>query len=262
MHYNPDKHHRHSIRLKGFDYSQAGLYFITICVQGKVCLFGKVGVSNKEGDHEGRPYDGRISSKMIFLNDAGEMVKREWLKIPNRFPNVRLHEFVIMPNHFHGIIEIIGQSIDDVPVGATLVVAPPSETMKNDKISMRNNGATLEHVGDTMENDGMTLKNNGAIMENNGAIICNNGATMEHNGATTRVAPTVGQIIAAFKSIVTVEYIRGVKHLGWKPFADSLWQRNYWEHIIRDYQTYQNISLYIVTNPENWQSDILISIED
>lgn len=62
-------------------------------------------------------------------------------------------------------------------------------------------------------------------------------------------------MLGAFQSIVTVEYIRGVKTLGWKPFNGKLWQRNYWEHIIRDEQAYQNISNYIINNPKKWDED-------
>jgi hypothetical protein len=75
--------------------------------------------------------------------------------------------------------------------------------------------------------------------------------------ATTRVAPTitVGGIIGAFQSIVTVEYIRGVKKHDWQPFNGKLWQRNYYEHIIRNEQSYKRISNYIIKNPENWKKD-------
>jgi REP element-mobilizing transposase RayT len=81
-HYNPNIHHRHSIRLKGYDYSQAGFYFITICVHDRECLFGEIEIN-----------------KMV-LNNAGNMVETEWLKIPGRFPNVQLHQYVVMPNHY------------------------------------------------------------------------------------------------------------------------------------------------------------------
>lgn len=217
MYFNSDKHHRRSIRLKGYDYSQAGLYFITICVQGKVCLFGRVENNEKEGDHEGRPYEAQCPAKRMILNDVGEMVEREWLKIPNRYPNVQLHEFIIMPNHIHCIIEI-KKICDDVSVGATLVVAPIHEP---------------NHTP-------------------NQNIITSNGL-----GATTRVAPTVSEIIAAFKSIVTVEYIHGIKQFGWHPFDKKLWQRNYWEHIIRNSKSYENISNYIINNPVKWEIDSL-----
>ncbi|MFK8009815.1 MAG: transposase [Saprospiraceae bacterium] len=168
--YNPKKHHRRSIRLKDYDYSQEGLYFITICVQNKVCLFGKI----EEG-------------KMIF-NSAGEMIEKEWLKIPERFPNTILHEYVVMPNHFHAIIEIL-----------------------NDQI--------------------------------------------EHGEKLQTIASSMGDIIGAFKSIVTNEYIQGVKKLDWKPFNKRLLQRNYWEHIIRNTNSFLTISNYIKENPVNWKHD-------
>ena len=96
MTYNPDIHHRRSIRLKGYDYSQAGLYFITICIQNRACLLGKI-----------------INGEMN-LNEAGTMVKNEWFKLPKRFSNIKLHENIVMPNHFHAILEIT-----DDPVGVT-----------------------------------------------------------------------------------------------------------------------------------------------
>lgn len=189
MKYNPNIHHRRSIRLKGYDYSQAGLYFITICVQNRECLFGKI-----------------VDGEMI-LNDAGKMTNNEWMKIPERFTNVQLHEYVVMPNHFHAIMQI---------VGATLVVAQNDTDAQN----------TVD----------------------------------DKKGQPQGIAPTgkpkpVGDMVGAFQSIVTVEYIRGVKQLGWQSFNGKLWQRNYWEHIIRDEQSHQRISDYIINNPQNWNND-------
>jgi REP element-mobilizing transposase RayT len=82
-------YHRRSLRLKDYDYSKAGYYFITICTQDRLYLFGEV-----------------VDGKMI-LNDAGKMVERLWYSIRDDFQNIYLHEFVVMPNHIHGIIEII-----------------------------------------------------------------------------------------------------------------------------------------------------------
>jgi hypothetical protein len=75
--------------------------------------------------------------------------------------------------------------------------------------------------------------------------------------APTAKPKTVGDMVGAFQSIVTVEYIRGVKQHGWQPFNGKLWQRNYWEHIIRDELSYQRISEYIINNPKNWDNDKL-----
>ena len=88
MTYNPIIHRRRSIRLNGYDYAQAGAYFITICTKNRQCLFGRV------------EYD-----KMI-LTDAGNIAYNEWLKTPQIRPNVVLDVFIIMPNHIHGIIII------------------------------------------------------------------------------------------------------------------------------------------------------------
>jgi REP element-mobilizing transposase RayT len=182
--YNPNIHHRRSIRLKGYDYSQAGLYFITICVKNRECLFGNIA-------------DGEM-----ILNDAGQMVESEWLKLPERFKNIQLHEYIVMPNHFHAILEI---------VGATLVVAQKNTVAQN--------------------ND---------------------------KGQPQGIAPTgktVGDMVGAFESITTVEYIRGVKNKNWKTFDGKLWQRNYWEHIICNEKSYQTISDYIINNPLKWNDD-------
>jgi putative transposase len=99
MTYDPDKHHRRSIRLKGFDYSRSAAYFITICVQNRDCLFGT------------------ISQNQLLLNDAGKMVSDEWLALPSRFPSVILDKFIVMPNHFHGIIYISPDAVNNPTLG-------------------------------------------------------------------------------------------------------------------------------------------------
>lgn len=78
--YNPNIHHRKSIRLEGYDYSKEGLYFITICCKDRLCLFGK------------------IENDVMFLNDMGIVAKKCWLEIPNHYPNVILHEYIIRRN--------------------------------------------------------------------------------------------------------------------------------------------------------------------
>lgn len=86
MTFNPEIHHRRSIRLREYDYSSASAYFVTVCAHGRECLFGNIA-------------DGEMR-----LNYAGRVVEQVWLKLPERFPYVALDECVIMPNHFHGII--------------------------------------------------------------------------------------------------------------------------------------------------------------
>ncbi len=104
MKYNPDTHHRQSIRLSGYDYSQIGAYFITIITQDRINLFGEI-VDNE-----------------MQLNDAGCMVIRWWEELNHKFPLVETSEYVVMPNHFHGIVVISDA------VGADLCVRPNSDT--------------------------------------------------------------------------------------------------------------------------------------
>ena len=100
-HYNPKIHHRRSIRLSGYDYSQEGAYFITICCQDKVCRFGTV-----ENDK-------------MMLNECGLIAANEWIALPNRFINIEVDVFQIMPNHIHGIIIVkdVGATARDCPYG-------------------------------------------------------------------------------------------------------------------------------------------------
>jgi putative transposase len=197
MSYDRAKHHRHSIRLKGYDYSQAGLYFITICTQNRACLFGE------------------IKNGVMMLNDAGWMVEKWYYELQNKYPDKRCHEMVVMPNHFHCIIENIATdaTISDAHVGAPLRGRP-----KNDERGRPEN------------NYGIDNKKYGA---------------------------TIGDAMDWFKTMTTNAYIRGVKTNNWQPFDKKIWQRNYWEHIIRDERSYIKISEYIINNPAKWDNDSL-----
>ena len=98
MNYNPAKHHRKSIRLKGYDYSQKGLYFITICTHHRNPLFGKI-----------------EKGKMI-LNEYGEIAAEEWERSEEIRNEIELCEYIVMPNHFHGIVKIIAGANGRSPV--------------------------------------------------------------------------------------------------------------------------------------------------
>lgn len=154
---------RHTVRLPGFDYSSANWYYVTICVHERERFFGKI-------------FDGRMIS-----SPAGRMIELEWLKLRIRYLNIRLDKFVVMPNHFHGIIQLIR--------------------------------------------------------------------------AGTRPAPTLGTIIGNYKSITTHEYIDGIRKYTWPSFKNKLWQRNYYEHVIRDEQDFDHVKKYIIENPINWTKD-------
>ena len=196
MKFDPQKHHRRSSRLKNYDYSQAGAYYVTINVQNRECLFGEI-----------------VDFEMI-LSDAGKMIEEQWLALIERFPNIELDVYQIMPNHSHGIIVIVE------PVGATLAVSH--------RRARGTNGGVARNM-DTKDIHG--------------------------NGAGIKPAPTLGDIIGAFKSITTHEYIKGVDNKNWLQFHKRLWQRNYYEHVVRDEADLNRIRDYIQSNPANWDED-------
>jgi REP element-mobilizing transposase RayT len=176
MPYNPDIHHRRSIRLKEYDYSRSGAYYVTVCARNRECLFGEI-----------------IDGQMI-LNETGKIADAEWRQLHNRFYGIDTSVFQIMPNHIHGIIV----------VGATLAVAQTRA-----------------------------------------------GATR----AGASPAPTVGEIVGAYKSLVA----NGCRKLydEKNEILGTLWQRNYYERIIRSDDEYRRIAEYIINNPANWEKDAL-----
>ncbi len=157
MKYNPDKHHRRSIRLKGYDYSQPGFYFITICTWQRECLFGE------------------IKNAQMHLNRLGEVIQYNWHLLAQKFSNIRLDTFIIMPNHIHGILHISQQLKIDLP-----------------------------------------------------------------------------EIIRSFKttSARRINQLRATQGI-------PVWQRNYYEHIIRNHETLTKIRQYITDNPQSWERDQL-----
>jgi REP element-mobilizing transposase RayT len=184
-HHDSDKHHRHSLRLQEYDYTREGAYFVTVCLKDRTCLFGDI-----------------LDGKMI-LNDAGLTVEKCWNDIPAHFPHIELDEFVVMPNHVHGIIVINCR------------------------------GESRIRPGDCHEP--------------------NSGDHKDRPYGTT--AGSVGRIIQAFKSRITHEYVMGVRQQRWTPFNGKLWQRNYYEHIIRDDASLNLIRQYIMENPLRWAED-------
>jgi len=242
MKYNPDIHHRRSIRLKGYDYSQTGLYFITICTQNRLCLFGEI----KNGE--------------IILNDAGIMIDKWWNELKHKYRNIKLHEQIIMPNHLHGIIQIINETGS---VGADLRVCPDSDlrvcpdsdlrvcpdsdlrVCPDDTWQTSKTGQSHRIAPTGTEKSGERTLGERAL----GERALGERALGEHIGSPLHA------MIQWFKTMTTNEYIRGVNNNGWPRFNKKLWQRNYYEHIIRNEKSCCQISEYIQTNPLKWQDD-------
>ena len=182
MTFNPTIHRRKSIRLQGYDYSQAGAYFITVCTHNRVPLFGEI-------------VDG-----VMVLNSAGQIVEKCWCAIPEHFPQVTLDEFVVMPNHVHGIIT----------VGANNHLPQHYLPLPSDETPIQSNEPPrpLQH-------------------------------------GTSR---TIGSMVRGFKIGVT-RWFRANTDI------HAVWQRNYYEHIIRNEDAYLKIAEYIQTNPQRWETD-------
>ena len=163
MTYDPAIHHRRSIRLPGYDYTQAGWYFVTLCTQDHVCLFGRI-------------VDGRMQ-----LNSPGRMIDMAWNRLPDHQRNVEIDTHIVMPNHVHAIV----------------VLLPGDEERPL----------------------------------------------------------SLADIVRRFKTFTTRHYVIGVKRHGWPPFSGRLWQRNYYEHIIRNERSLNKIRQYIADNPARWPDD-------
>ena len=164
---------RRSVRLRDYDYSQAGLYFVTICTFQKACLFGE------------------FRGGKLILNELGKLVQKIWLQIPVSRANTTLDKFVVMPNHVHGIIGIL----EDENTGKCATVTSSTKTLPSGSL-----GATI------------------------------------------------GQ----FKSVVTKQS-RALPY----PPRPPIWQRNYYEHIIRNENELNEIRKYILENPARWTNDDL-----
>lgn len=191
-----DQHYRRSIRLPGYDYTQAGAYFVTICTHNRQCLFGAI-----------------VNSEML-PNHAGRVAEACWLAIPNYFPRVKLDAYVIMPNHVHGIIVIADHD----------------------------NGL---NAGGHPESD---LANTNVGAKYFSPLQPSTAARQPPPHRQRGTSQTIGSIIRGFKIGVT-KWFRANTEIY------TVWQRNYYEHIIRNDISLQRIRQYIADNPLQWNMD-------
>ena len=173
MGYDPEIHHRRSIRLKGYDYSQDGGYFVTLCAKDKACLFGRI-------------VDGEMRS-----NRVGDIVTNCWAWLGEQYDYIQLDRWVLMPNHFHGILRIDGA--------------------------------------------------------------CRGGSRTALTGESRQeivIPKPLGRLIGAFKTVSTKQ-VNQLHQQSGRP----LWQRSYYEHVIREEEELVEIRKYIANNPANWDKD-------
>jgi len=175
---------RKQIRLRGYDYDQPGAYFLTICTQNRECLFGDV------------------ANGMMQLNDTGLMVQETWRQLPSHYPHIVLDEFIVMPNHLHGIL---------------VITAPPP-----------NVGAVHEpSPSDDTDTD--------------------IGAIRESPLQRRAILP---KAVGRFKMVTAKQINQYRQTPGW-----PVWQRNYYEHIVRTENDLNPIRNYIISNPAQWAQD-------
>ncbi len=228
---------RKSIRLKGYDYSQAGLYFITICCDDRKCLFGKIS-------------DG----KMIF-NETGNVANECWLQIPKHFPNAILHEYIIMPNHVHGIIELIPEILvgiqDNEPRTQNIEWAQNIERVQNVEPRQNEFQKIIPHsIGSIIR--GFKIGVTKWIRQTSERSV--RAENIQPQPENSQPQPENSQ--PQPENIQPQpENIQPQPENIQPQLLKSIWQRNYYEHIIRNYQAYQNISNYIINNPTKWDDD-------
>lgn len=180
--FDPQKHHRCSIRLPEYDYSQPGAYFVTIVAWHRECLFGEV------------------AGGEMLLSKFGLVAKQQWEKLPNRFTNIELGASMIIPNHMHGIIVIMAG---------------------------RGTAENLKGLGDEPSRRAPT-----------------------HEQFQKPVKGSIPTIVRSYKSAVSyrINLIRGTQDI-------PVWQRNYYEHVLRNERELQNKTDYINANPLLWEED-------
>lgn len=172
--FEPENHDRRSIRLQGYDYSQSGAYFVTICAANRRCLFGE------------------IVAGEIQPNNNGTIVSEQWFGLPNHYPNIKLDQFALMPNHIHGVIHITDGSPTNVGAGFQ-----PAQSPRENK---------------------------------------------SHHG--------LPEIIRGFKTY-SARKINELQDAKGRP----VWQRNYYEHVVRSETSLHAIRTYILENPLKWHED-------
>jgi REP element-mobilizing transposase RayT len=216
MPFDREKHHRRSIRLKGFDYTRGNAYFVTVCSYQRECIFGNV------------------SDGLMVLNEQGKCIEKAWLETAAKRPGIKLDEFIIMPNHFHGIILIVDQC------RGTACRAPGD----------RGNGLKYSATpgrGTPCLCDALINKKNPETL---GTARCapTNELAIERFGRP--ISGSLPTIIRSFKSAAG-KYVNESRRSPGTP----VWQRNYYERVIRDHDEFRKMTEYIRFNPINWPAD-------
>ncbi len=252
MPYDANIHHRRSIRLPGYDYTQEGAYFVTMVTAHRECLFGEV------------------VEAAVRLSPLGMVAAACWQAIPQHFPGVELDVWVIMPNHVHGIIVLPGSAV----VGGASVAdaAGPGSVSAGARLGVgAQHAAPLPGIASppgvatpTPDSSAPGAPPPGVAAPppaTVGAPVGAHRVGAQHAAPLPGIAPapdvprvapgSLGAIVRSFKSAVTKQ----AREMAWMPGV-PLWQRNYYEHIVRNERELERLRRYIDENPERWELDL------
>ncbi len=190
------------MRLKGYDYSKPGYYFVTVCTQNKKCLFGD------------------IRNRQMVLNSTSRVVEKVWNELPEHYQHVELDAFVIMPNHVHGIIILRPEPIVEAGLKPACMVDSDSRAHSIVREGFKPVGKTKSIVGAGFK------------------------------PAPTAKRHALPEIVRALKTFSA----RRINEIRNTPGV-KLWQRNYYEHIVRNENELNEIRKYIQENPLKWETD-------
>ena len=243
--YYPELHHRRSIRLKGYDYSQEGAYFITLCVRDRENLFGKI-----------------VNGKMV-LSEAGKIAYDEWIKTPELRKNIELDAFIVMPNHLHGIIIIKeayhkGEDTDtgkgeDTDTGKGELHSPKDDL----QYMVVSEDRDMGFFGD--QKKGVSEDKEKGVSEDKEKVESEDKEKGEPEDKEKGESGDKEKVESEDKEKGECNSPQLPQPPQLSPQRvspkDTIWQRNYYEHIIRDQQAYENIANYIINNPAKWKGD-------
>jgi len=228
-----------SARLQNWDYSSNGAYFITICTQNREHYFGE------------------IKDAAMQISTIGQLAEQYWKEIPNHFPFVELGNFVVMPNHIHGIL-IINKLHDDITAETRLIASENNDNMAETRLiaSVRDNIAPNTRLI-APENNDIAPENDDNLAETRliasvrNQIASVRGDEMNIGGFAGDKNPmfhdSISKIIRWYKGRCSFE-IR-------KSHASFEWQSRFHDHIIRNAHSFENIQNYIRDNPKKWKED-------
>ncbi|HLG33542.1 MAG TPA: hypothetical protein VI757_01570 [Bacteroidia bacterium] len=288
MPYNPDIHHRRAVRLKGYDYTQAGLYFITICTRvgtrhvvspNKNTVTPNVGTQhvvslpdnpvipvgtshvmslhgttrNPVSPHH--PF-GKIVDGEMILNDVGKIADEYLQNIPDHFPHSEIGEYVVMPNHVHCILMLHKPSVGTSHVMSSHAMSKPENTITTNtgtrNVVVKSENPALMHSGTRHV---VSLPDNPEIPVGTSHVM----SLQQPNVAQPPSQKKLNQFskpIPGSVSVIVQQYKSSVKRWCNKhDHPEFQWQSRFHDHIIRNAKSYENISQYIINNPKTWMED-------